>query len=37
MPSLVDLRATARDRIWLVASVAMSAAVILTDRMVFPL
>jgi cobalt/nickel transport system permease protein len=37
MPSLVDLRATARDWTWLAASTAACAAVLLIDRMVFPL
>jgi cobalt/nickel transport system permease protein len=37
MPSLVDLRATARDWTWLAASAAACATVLLIDRMVFPL
>jgi hypothetical protein len=37
MPSLVDLHATARDWTWLAASAAACAAVLLIDRMVFPL
>ena len=37
MPSLVDLRATARDRIWLAASAAACVLAIGLDRMVFPL
>jgi len=37
MPSLTDLKTGARDLAWLAASIAASALVILTDRMVFPL
>lgn len=37
MPSLVELRARARDWGWLGGSVAVCAVVVLTDRMVFPL
>jgi len=37
MPSIVDLRATARDAMWAVASVGACVAALLIDRMVFPL
>lgn len=37
MPSLIDLRSTARDWMWLAASVTACALVLLADRMVFPL
>lgn len=37
MPSLVDLRAGAPDAAWLLATVTACAALLLTDRMVFPL
>jgi cobalt/nickel transport system permease protein len=36
MPSLVDLRTTARDWVWLAASVAVCALALGIDRMVFP-
>lgn len=37
MPSLIDLRARTRDWVWLAASVAASALIILADRTVLPL
>jgi cobalt/nickel transport system permease protein len=37
MPALIDLRATARDWIWLSGAVAACTVVLLADRMVFPL
>jgi cobalt/nickel transport system permease protein len=37
MPSLASLRTTARDYVWVAGSVAACAAVLLVDRMVFPL
>jgi energy-coupling factor transporter transmembrane protein EcfT len=36
MPSLVDLRATSRDAVWMTASVAVCALALVIDRMVFP-
>jgi energy-coupling factor transporter transmembrane protein EcfT len=36
MPSLVDLRATVRDTLWISASVTACALVLVIDRMVFP-
>lgn len=36
MPSLVDLRATARDAAWTAASIAACALALVIDRMVFP-
>ena len=37
MPSLVRLRATARDAVWIAASIAVCVLVVGLDRMVFPL
>jgi cobalt ECF transporter T component CbiQ len=37
MPSIVELRATARDATWAVASIGACVAALLIDRMVFPL
>jgi cobalt/nickel transport system permease protein len=37
MPSLVELRTTRRDLVWLAASAATCTALLLVDRMVFPL
>jgi energy-coupling factor transporter transmembrane protein EcfT len=37
MPSLVDLRATARDAVWMVGSIGVCVLFIGLDRMVFPL
>lgn len=37
MPSLVDLRATARDWTWLAASAVVCGLILLADRTVFPL
>ncbi len=37
MPSLIDLKATGRDGVWLLATVAACTLVLLLDRMVFPL
>jgi cobalt/nickel transport system permease protein len=36
MPSLIELRATARDGVWLAASIAVCALTLGIDRMVFP-
>jgi len=36
MPSLLDLRATGRDAVWLAVSTGACAVLLLTDRMVFP-
>jgi energy-coupling factor transporter transmembrane protein EcfT len=37
MPSLIELRASARDWLWLFGAFAACASVLLLDRMVFPL
>jgi len=36
MPSLVEMRATGRDAVWMAATLGICAALLLTDRMVFP-